>query len=82
MQFVVLICIFVQVHLPSDLLIAEQWQMTALLLSLMSARVSGWRVRGMGRARLGSCLCETSQRGYGKKACLPTSETECSYLGL
>lgn len=38
MQFVVLICIFIQVHLPSDLLIAEQRQMTVLLLLLISAR--------------------------------------------
>lgn len=54
MQFVVIICIFIQVHLPSDLLIAEQCQMTELLLLLMSARVSGWPVQETGRARLGS----------------------------
>lgn len=45
MQFVVLIYIFIQVHLPSDLLKAEQCQMTALWLSLMSARMSGWLVQ-------------------------------------
>lgn len=45
MQFVVLIYIFIQVHLPSDLLKAEQSQTTALRLTLMSARKSGWVVQ-------------------------------------
>lgn len=45
MQFVVLIYIFIQVHLPSDLLKAEQCQMMALWLSLMSGRMSGWLVQ-------------------------------------
>lgn len=75
MQLVVLICIFIQVYLPSDLLIAEQCQMTALLLSLLSARVSGWLVQGTGRARLGSCPCGSSHWGYRKKTFFPNSKT-------
>lgn len=45
MQFVVLIYIFIQVHLASDLLKAEQGQITALRLTLMAARKSGWVVQ-------------------------------------
>lgn len=45
MQFALLIYIFIQVHLPSDILKAEQCQITALRLTLMSARKSGWAVQ-------------------------------------
>lgn len=53
MQFVVLICIFIQVHLPSELLKAEQCQITALLLLLMSARVPGWLVQDNRKTQAG-----------------------------
>lgn len=55
---------FIQVHLPSDLLIAEQCQMTTLLLLLISARMSDWLVQQMGRARLVSYPGKSSQWGY------------------
>lgn len=48
MQFALLIYIFIQVHLPSDILKAEQCQITALRLTLMSARKSGWVVQEWG----------------------------------
>lgn len=67
MQFVVVICIFIQEHLPSDLLMAEQCQTTALLLLLVSAKVWGWDVQEMGRVRLGSSPGRSSQWGCRKK---------------
>lgn len=67
MQFVVVICIFIQGHLPSDLLIAEQCQTTALLLLLVSAKVSGWDVQEMGRVKLGSSPGKSSQWGCRRK---------------
>lgn len=66
MQFVVVICIFIQEHLPSDLLVAEQCQVTVLLL-LVSAEVSGWDVQETGRVRLGSSQGKSSQWGCRKK---------------
>lgn len=67
MQFVVVICIFIQEHLPSDLLIAEQCQMTALLLLLVSLKVSDWDVQEMGRVKLGSSPGKSSQWCCRKK---------------
>lgn len=79
MQFVVLVCIFIQVHLASDLLIAEPCQMAVLLW--ISARASGWLVQEMERARLGFCAGKSRQWGYRKKAALADSRSG-SYIYL
>lgn len=77
MQFVVLIYIFIQVHLPSDLLKAEQCQM-AVTDVCQDVRLA---CSGAGGAQLG-CYPQESSCGptVEQASCLMQSQSVATYL--